>query len=526
MGLFDVFKKNKDVINENGLNEIYYDNGRGNIKSIFHKKNRLKDGPYQYYYLNGELQVEGIYKNDKIEGIWRSYTNKGKLKVEENYDNDGKLHIITRFYYLGSNSDHIIKNEITCKNGYPVYYKRFSNNILSEEGELSNKTSKFILVEYSSISERNSSKFTKFFKGDYTKYNLEDGKVNQIEKWKYNSVIKTTIFYNNGNIKEEYDFKKGELEKSKIFYKNGKLNIEVFHKNLPNQYTNSELYKFRSLNVINYFKEDGSKWTVNKIIEYYLDNRNWLFIDKITKYIGNNLNVYLNFEDRLQDEKYLKNGSNINQIINGNLFVFNHKKEKINDIKLTTGNWDSNGLYTDEGKDIWKEKEIKTEEISGNNDQCICIKSRKSVIKINLEIYSSMKDDFKDWVVVDISNRKDVVFTSDSNDECKDWINEDLVLIENKKLSGKHKYIFENDVEYYEGEWKDGKRKGSGVWKDTEYGDSHEGQWKDGKQNGIGTYKDSNGKIITGDWKDGKIEIEDITYSEEGGEILINKKKD
>jgi hypothetical protein len=179
-----------------------------------------------------------------------------------------------------------------------------------------------------------------------------------------------------------------------------------------------------------------------------------------------------------------------------------------------------------------KNKDIDQNKKQEKNDQCICIKSRNNLKKVNLQIYHSFKENFMSEVVVDISKRKEVVFTSNSHDECNDWINQDLVFKGNKKLNGKHKYIFETGFEYYEGEWKDGRKNGYGVWKDTEYGDIHEGQWKDGKQNGIGTYKDSNGKIITGDWKDGKIEIEDITYSEEngkvlieGGEILINKKK-
>ena len=38
MGIFDFFKKNKNIKKQNGLNEIYYKNGKGNIKkNIFLK---------------------------------------------------------------------------------------------------------------------------------------------------------------------------------------------------------------------------------------------------------------------------------------------------------------------------------------------------------------------------------------------------------------------------------------------------------------------------------------------------------
>ena len=44
MGIFDFFKKKRNIDNENGLNEVYSDNGNGVLEERFYKKNGVKDG--------------------------------------------------------------------------------------------------------------------------------------------------------------------------------------------------------------------------------------------------------------------------------------------------------------------------------------------------------------------------------------------------------------------------------------------------------------------------------------------------
>jgi len=50
MGIFDFLKKNKNIENDNGLNEIYYDDGKGLISKSYHLKNGLKCGLYQEWF--------------------------------------------------------------------------------------------------------------------------------------------------------------------------------------------------------------------------------------------------------------------------------------------------------------------------------------------------------------------------------------------------------------------------------------------------------------------------------------------
>ena len=99
MGLFDLFKKNKDIHNDNGLNEIYYDNGKGNIKSRFYKKNRMKNGSSKFFHKNGNISLEVNWKNgNHDDGPWKEYSSNGQIWKEGNIFN-GKRNGTWKEYY-------------------------------------------------------------------------------------------------------------------------------------------------------------------------------------------------------------------------------------------------------------------------------------------------------------------------------------------------------------------------------------------------------------------------------------------
>ena len=45
----------------------------------------IKDGWYKRYYSNGNIEEEGMYKNDQKVGIWKKYSYEGELNEEENF---------------------------------------------------------------------------------------------------------------------------------------------------------------------------------------------------------------------------------------------------------------------------------------------------------------------------------------------------------------------------------------------------------------------------------------------------------
>jgi tetratricopeptide (TPR) repeat protein len=65
MGLFDLFKSNKNIITDNGTNYIYYDDGKGSIKEKFSKINGVLNGDYIEYNRNGTF-ISKTYKNGVI----------------------------------------------------------------------------------------------------------------------------------------------------------------------------------------------------------------------------------------------------------------------------------------------------------------------------------------------------------------------------------------------------------------------------------------------------------------------------
>ena len=65
----------------------YYDNGQLSRKGTY--KDGYKDGPWVNYYDNGQLGSKGTYKNGKEDGRWVRYWSNGQLWHKGTYK-DGK----------------------------------------------------------------------------------------------------------------------------------------------------------------------------------------------------------------------------------------------------------------------------------------------------------------------------------------------------------------------------------------------------------------------------------------------------
>lgn len=63
---------------------IYYQNGQMESKKSYNLDFKL-DGSYKTWTKEGQLLIEGEYKNGKKVGIWRWYDKTGKLKKEKNF---------------------------------------------------------------------------------------------------------------------------------------------------------------------------------------------------------------------------------------------------------------------------------------------------------------------------------------------------------------------------------------------------------------------------------------------------------
>lgn len=80
----------------NGVSKMYYENGK--IQAELTLSNNGKDEDNKMYYENGKIQAEVIIKNGKLHGINKEYYENGNLKDEISYKN-GKRDGLRKMYY-------------------------------------------------------------------------------------------------------------------------------------------------------------------------------------------------------------------------------------------------------------------------------------------------------------------------------------------------------------------------------------------------------------------------------------------
>jgi len=98
-GLFTLFfscgtKTSDENAETNGTpNQQTFDKQNKELKKIYHK-----DGPYNEKYPNGQVKIEGQYKNGTRHGLWKSFYEDG-TKYSEDFFEDGKKNGKTATYY-------------------------------------------------------------------------------------------------------------------------------------------------------------------------------------------------------------------------------------------------------------------------------------------------------------------------------------------------------------------------------------------------------------------------------------------
>jgi len=68
----------------------YEYNENGQIRKIVNYKDGKKDGKWTWYYENGQIEEEGNFKDGEEEGKWTWYYENGQIWMEGNYKN-GKI---------------------------------------------------------------------------------------------------------------------------------------------------------------------------------------------------------------------------------------------------------------------------------------------------------------------------------------------------------------------------------------------------------------------------------------------------
>lgn len=117
----------QDNINSNAYNIFYY--GNGNISSEGIMKDGKPDGFWKTYYVNGKLKSAGIRNNFLLDSIWLFYYDNGKLKESISYLKGKKNGYLIKYQNIYDST--IITNHIpllkelylnNLRNGKSMYY--------------------------------------------------------------------------------------------------------------------------------------------------------------------------------------------------------------------------------------------------------------------------------------------------------------------------------------------------------------------------------------------------------------------
>ena len=209
MGIFDFLKKNKNIVDENGLNEVYTNNGKGVLQARFYKKNGKLNGLYQTFALStefhkvklGQLRKEEIWKENKLEGLSKSFdwNGSGKL-INEGYWKAGMKDGIWKYYY--AQGERVFKNANNAGE-----FKVHPNFPIPNSGKRPTAFGKNPSFYYSAGGPLK------------LEQNFKCGKKDGIWKWYYESgQLSSTEIYKNGQFIESITYnydKNGQLIKEK-----------------------------------------------------------------------------------------------------------------------------------------------------------------------------------------------------------------------------------------------------------------------------------------------------------------------
>ena len=124
MGIFDLFKKNNNIINTDGLNEVYFNDGKSSqIKERFNLKSDKKDGLYEAFNEKGICINKTYFKEGKNHGLEKKSNDKGIVILECNWSN-GLKQGITKIL----DNDGNLLRELTFTANIPINIKEFYNN--------------------------------------------------------------------------------------------------------------------------------------------------------------------------------------------------------------------------------------------------------------------------------------------------------------------------------------------------------------------------------------------------------------
>lgn len=201
-------------------------------------KTPIPNGKYIEYYKNGQIKVQGSYKEGKRDGEFKAFLKNGKSAGSVIYK-DGKI--------IKSTLVKAMKDNASFSPVTDIYYKLEDSHTLRKVDYENGLLKTYFIYNKDGIPD-----------GESVEY-YEEGNIKSIIPFRNNIVEGLTItYYENGNIDEEVNYKNNKMNgEAKSYDENGKLNgrtifkddikleEDVYKENeiLKNTFKNGELVK-------------------------------------------------------------------------------------------------------------------------------------------------------------------------------------------------------------------------------------------------------------------------------------------
>ena len=246
-GLYRKYDKNGNLliytyaIDGKNTDKGYYSNGKLAYileLKIIKEQPSIPNGKYIEYYKNGQIKVQGSYKEGKRDGEFKAFLRDGKSAGSVFYK-DGKI--------IKSTLVKAMKDNASFSPVTDIYYKLEDSHTLRKVDYENGLLKTYFIYNKDGIPD-----------GESVEY-YEEGSIESIVHFRNNIVEGLTItYYENGNIDEKVNYKNNKMNgEAKSYDENGKLNgrtifkdnikleEDVYKENeiLKNTFKNGELVK-------------------------------------------------------------------------------------------------------------------------------------------------------------------------------------------------------------------------------------------------------------------------------------------
>ena len=219
-GLYRKYDKNGNLliytyaIDGKNTDKGYYSNGKLAYileLKIIKEQPPIPNGKYIEYYKNGQIKVQGSYKEGKRDGEFKAFLRNGKSAGSVFYK-DGKIIKSTLVNSMKDNASFSLVTDINYNlNSHKIVTDEFPNQLLKQ----------YFIFNKNGLLD-----------GESREY-YEEGDIQSVSSFKNNVANGLFIsYYQNGNIENKYAYVNGQANGECFsYYENGKLEERYFLKN-------------------------------------------------------------------------------------------------------------------------------------------------------------------------------------------------------------------------------------------------------------------------------------------------------